>query len=54
MHLSELLNEDAISLKLRARDKESAIKELVQLLESAHHRADRRDARSGRNATESV
>jgi len=37
MHLSELLNEDAISLKLRARDKESAIKELVQLLESAHH-----------------
>jgi len=37
MHLSELLNEDAISLELRARDKESAIKELVQLLESAHH-----------------
>src|SRR5207249_10060387 len=37
MHLSELLNEDAISLTLRARDKESSIKELVQLLESAHH-----------------
>ena len=36
MHLSELLNEEAISLSLRARDKESAIKELVQLLESAH------------------
>ena len=36
MHLSELLNEDAVSLSLRARDKESAIKELVQLLESAH------------------
>jgi fructose-specific phosphotransferase system IIA component len=37
MHLSELLNEDAISLSLQARDKESAIKELVSLLESAHH-----------------
>ena len=37
MHLSELLNEDAISLALKARDKESCIKELVQLLESAHH-----------------
>ena len=36
MHLSELLNEDAISLSLQARDKESSIKELVQLLESAH------------------
>src|SRR5688572_27959075 len=36
MHLSELLNERAISLSLSARDKESAIKELVQLLESAH------------------
>jgi len=36
MHLSELLNEDAISLTLNARDKESSIKELVQLLESAH------------------
>ena len=36
MHLSELLNEDAISLSLNARDKESCIKELVQLLESAH------------------
>lgn len=36
MHLSELLNERAITLSLVARDKESAIKELVQLLESAH------------------
>jgi len=36
MHLSELLNEDAVSLSLKARDKESCIKELVQLLESAH------------------
>ena len=36
MHLSELLNERAITLSMSARDKESAIKELVQLLESAH------------------
>ncbi len=36
MYLSELLNEDAITLVLRARDKETCIKELVQLLESAH------------------
>ena len=36
MHLSELLNDKAISLSLAARDKESCIKELVQLLESAH------------------
>ena len=36
MNLSELLNENAISLSLQARDKESCIKELVQLLESAH------------------
>ena len=36
MNLSDLLNEDAISLSLKARDKESSIKELVQLLESAH------------------
>jgi PTS system nitrogen regulatory IIA component len=36
MQLSELLNEDAITLSLKARDKESSIKELVQLLESAH------------------
>jgi PTS system nitrogen regulatory IIA component len=36
MHLSELLNEDAVTLTLKARDKESAIKELVQLLEAAH------------------
>ncbi|HYJ31640.1 MAG TPA: PTS sugar transporter subunit IIA [Candidatus Binatia bacterium] len=36
MRLSELLNEKSISLSLQARDKESAIKELVQLLESAH------------------
>ncbi len=37
MFLSELLNEDSILLELRSRDKESCIKELVQLLESAHH-----------------
>ncbi|MBI4364631.1 MAG: PTS sugar transporter subunit IIA [Candidatus Latescibacteria bacterium] len=36
MHLSELLNEQAISLSLKSRDKESCIKELVQLLESSH------------------
>jgi PTS system nitrogen regulatory IIA component len=36
MYLSELLNQNAISLSLKARDKESCIKELVQLLESAH------------------
>jgi len=36
MYLSELLNEKAIRLSLNARDKESCIKELVQLLESAH------------------
>jgi PTS system nitrogen regulatory IIA component len=37
MYLSELLNEDAILLGLASRDKESCIKELVQLLETAHH-----------------
>jgi nitrogen PTS system EIIA component len=37
MHLSELLNEKAIRLSLQARDKESCIKELVQLLETAHN-----------------
>ena len=36
MRLSELLNEQSIGLTLQARDKESSIKELVQLLESAH------------------
>src|SRR6188508_3610798 len=36
MHLSDLLNERAISLHLAARDKESCIKELVSLLEAAH------------------
>jgi mannitol/fructose-specific phosphotransferase system IIA component (Ntr-type) len=36
MHLSELLNENAVTLTLAARDKESCIKELVQLLETAH------------------
>ncbi len=36
MRLSELLNEQSISLSLTARDKESCIKELVQLLESSH------------------
>lgn len=36
MHLSELLNDKAVTLSLAARDKESCIKELVQLLEAAH------------------
>src|SRR5262245_32767285 len=36
MRLSELLNEQSISLSLSARDKESCIKELVQLLETSH------------------
>ena len=36
MRLSELLNEQSISLTLNARDKEASIKELVQLLESSH------------------
>lgn len=36
MRLSELLNEQSINLHLQARDKESSIKELVQLLEAAH------------------
>jgi mannitol/fructose-specific phosphotransferase system IIA component (Ntr-type) len=36
MRLSELLNEQSISLSLNARDKEASIKELVQLLESSH------------------
>jgi len=36
MYLSELLNEQSITLDLKARDKESCIKELVQLLEAAH------------------
>ena len=36
MRLSELLNEQAVNLTIQARDKESTIKELVQLLESAH------------------
>jgi mannitol/fructose-specific phosphotransferase system IIA component (Ntr-type) len=36
MRLSELLNEGSISLSLTARDKESCIKEMVQLLESSH------------------
>jgi fructose-specific phosphotransferase system IIA component len=36
MRLSELLNEQAVNLSIQARDKESCIKELVQLLESAH------------------
>ena len=36
MQLSELINENAIRLHLAARDKESCIKELVALLESAH------------------
>jgi len=37
MFLSELLNENSILLELQSRDKESCIKELVQLLEGAHH-----------------
>jgi PTS system nitrogen regulatory IIA component len=36
MRLSELLNDQSINLSLQARDKESSIKELVQLLEAAH------------------
>lgn len=36
MRLSELVNEHAIRLSLEARDKESCIKELVALLETAH------------------
>jgi len=36
MRLSELINEQAIRLSLEARDKESCIKELVQVLEAAH------------------
>ncbi len=36
MRLSELLNESSILLSLQAKDKESCIKELVQLLESGH------------------
>jgi mannitol/fructose-specific phosphotransferase system IIA component (Ntr-type) len=36
MRLSELLNEQSITLSLASREKESCIKELVQLLESGH------------------
>src|SRR5262249_42293391 len=36
MRLSELLNPDAVTLELRAREKRAAIVELVQLLETAH------------------
>jgi|SRR5687767_11926903 len=36
MRLSELLNEQSVTLTLQARDKDASIKELVQLLESAH------------------
>lgn len=36
MYLSEMINEQAIRLDLAARDKDSCIKELVQLLEAAH------------------
>ena len=36
MRLSELLNPNAVSLRLRARTKREALVELVQLLESAH------------------
>lgn len=36
MRLSELLNPDAITLRLEARTKREALVELVELLESAH------------------
>ncbi|HEX7078803.1 MAG TPA: PTS sugar transporter subunit IIA [Candidatus Eisenbacteria bacterium] len=36
MRLSELINEQSVRLSLEAREKEACIKELVQLLESAH------------------
>jgi mannitol/fructose-specific phosphotransferase system IIA component (Ntr-type) len=36
MRLSELLTEQSIALSLAAKDKESCIKELVQLLETGH------------------
>ena len=36
MRLSELLNSNAVTLRLQAREKRQAIVELVQLLESAH------------------
>lgn len=37
MKLSELINVDAIRLRLQATNKREAIAELVDLLESAHH-----------------
>jgi PTS system nitrogen regulatory IIA component len=36
MRLSELLNENAVSLRLKAREKREALVELVNLLESGH------------------
>jgi fructose-specific phosphotransferase system IIA component len=36
MRLSELLNENSISLRLKAREKREALVELVNLLESGH------------------
>jgi PTS system nitrogen regulatory IIA component len=36
MRLSEILNPDAISLSLKAKNKAEALKELVELLERAH------------------
>ena len=36
MRLSELLNENAVSLRLKAREKREALVELVDLLESGH------------------
>jgi mannitol/fructose-specific phosphotransferase system IIA component (Ntr-type) len=36
MYLSARLNEQSVTLVLKARDKESCIKELVQLLEAGH------------------
>lgn len=37
MKLSELINEEAISTSLKSATKEDVIKELVSLLEKAHH-----------------
>ena len=36
MRLSELLNENSVSMRLRAREKREALVELVDLLESGH------------------
>ena len=36
MRLSELLNSNAVTMRLKARSKREALVELVELLESAH------------------